>query len=131
MAARLVGGHTQLERQEGGAGPFWRPSAAPALLQRHALLLTPQCACLPAQPAPAFPCLAADIMGAVGALGFTPMTYVLPLVLYLVARGPSLPAWAWWGNAGLAAALTLAGLAAAVGSIRLIVENIRTYQFYS
>ena len=75
--------------------------------------------------------LPADIMGLVGAVGFTPVTYTLPLVLYLTARGRGLPAWAWWANAALCVAMTLAGAAAAVGAVRLIVVDISNWRFYS
>ncbi|PRW57761.1 GABA transporter 1 [Chlorella sorokiniana] len=72
-----------------------------------------------------------QLMGAVGALGFTPLCLILPAVLFLMARGSQLAPWQRWGLGGLAATFTGLGVLAAVGAVRSIVVAIQQHAFFS
>lgn len=72
-----------------------------------------------------------QLMGVVGAMGFTPLCLVLPVVLFLMARGGQLAAWQRWGLAGLAATFSGVGILAAVGAVRSIVVAIQQHAFFS
>ena len=71
-----------------------------------------------------------SIMGFLGAIGFTPLTYVLPAALYLEAKGDGLQRWQWWGLFSFAVVFTVLGLGAAVGSLRTIIVTASTFTFF-
>lgn len=104
-----------------------RPPLVFASVTGAQLAVPPLLTHLPAPPS----CPHLQLMGAVGALGFTPLCLVLPVVLYLMARGNQLAAWQRWGLAALAAAFSGAGVLAAVGAVRSIVVAIQQHAFFS
>lgn len=74
------------------------------------------------------PLTAAPYAPPCSAAGFGPLTFLLPITLYLIQNGKGMPGWKWWANVGLATAMGLAVLAAAVGSLYQIIHNASNYQ---
>ncbi|KAL3150737.1 hypothetical protein ABBQ32_000519 [Trebouxia sp. C0010 RCD-2024] len=70
----------------------------------------------------------ADLMGLIGAAGFTPMTFILPCIFWIKARKPQ--GIVFWVNIMIIVVYSLGGLLAAVGSIRQIVLHARTYNLF-
>lgn len=70
----------------------------------------------------------ADLMGLIGAAGFTPMTFILPCVFWIKARQPQ--GIVFWVNVLIIVVYSLGGLLAAVGSIRQIILHSRTYNLF-
>lgn len=62
----------------------------------------------------------------------TPLCYVLPCYLYMLARGrQDLGPAAYWGLAALAITFAGVGTLAAIGSVRSIVLSIQQHDFFS
>ncbi|PRW58780.1 GABA transporter 1-like [Chlorella sorokiniana] len=80
--------------------------------------------------AAAFPFFS-EIMGFVGAVGLTPLCFVMPVVLHLVARGGSMSRTLWWFQVALATAFAACGALATIGSVRSIVVAIQNHEFFS
>jgi amino acid permease len=72
-----------------------------------------------------------DLMGLIGATGFTPMTFVLPAVLWLVARRGQLVLWEKVVNWGIVVVFTIVGVLAFIGSVSSIADNASTYKSWS
>ena len=72
-----------------------------------------------------------QIMGFVGAVGLTPLCFVMPVVLHLVAHGGGMPRMLLWFNVALATAYAGCGALATVGSVRSIVVAIQDHEFFS
>lgn len=70
-------------------------------------------------------------MGFVGAVGLTPLCFVMPVALHLVAHGGGMPRMLWWFNVALATAYAGCGALATVGSVRSIVVAIQDHEFFS
>ncbi len=70
-------------------------------------------------------------MGFVGAVGLTPLCFVMPVALHLVARGGSMSRTLWWFHVSLATAFAGCGALATVGSVRSIVLAIQQHAFFS
>lgn len=71
-----------------------------------------------------------DLMGLIGAIGFTPMTFVMPAVLWLVAmRGR--PLWERALNWTIVVVYTLIGVLALIGAIGQISRQASDYEFLS
>eukprot|EP01025_Chloroclados_australasicus_P041097 TRINITY_DN4331_c0_g1_i1.p1 TRINITY_DN4331_c0_g1~~TRINITY_DN4331_c0_g1_i1.p1 ORF type:complete len:429 (-),score=21.23 TRINITY_DN4331_c0_g1_i1:914-2200(-) len=71
-----------------------------------------------------------ELMGFFGAIGFTPMTFVIPSVLWL-AGGYERTIGGRILNYMLIVIFTFVGFIACVGSLRLIVQDAHTYHFFS
>lgn len=71
------------------------------------------------------------IVGFLGALGFTPLTYLLPAYLFLTARSVHLVRWQRIGLWAFIIFFTIFGLAAAVGSMRSIIVSASTFDFFT
>lgn len=100
-----------------------QPSLALTLLTRPPFILasTTIAAALP---------FFSSVLGLVGAVGLTPLTYVLPVVLYLEAHKGSLPRWQRLGLVAFAALFTVIGCGAAIGSIWLIITTASTWHWF-
>lgn len=61
-----------------------------------------------------------------GAVGFTPLDFILPVLLFMAAR--KVPAWWKVLNLFLAGAYTIVGIVGAVGAIYSIQNHISTYK---
>eukprot|EP00775_Hariotina_reticulata_P012815 gene12815-12942_t len=72
-----------------------------------------------------------SIMGFFGSVGFGPITYALPTVLYLVAYGKSMSRFKWWFNIAFIVFWLLASILGAIGSLYAIVTTASTYKFFS
>jgi hypothetical protein len=65
-----------------------------------------------------------DLLGVIGAVGFTPMSFVLPCLFWLVhhrARGSARPAWERWLNWAIIVGFTVVGLLAAAAAVHRLV----------
>ena len=72
-----------------------------------------------------------EVVGLVGALGLTPLCFVIPPLLYMMARGrATLGGVTYWGLAALAALFTAVGLLATIGAVRAIVVAIQQHDFF-
>lgn len=89
-------------------GQCWDGCPSTHALQMHA----PYCS-MPTPDSAARLVPPLQLMGAVGAMGFTPLCLVLPVMLFLMARGGQLAAWQRWGLARLAATFSGVGIQAA------------------
>lgn len=65
----------------------------------------------------------------VGALGFTPLDFVLPVVLFMAARKTPL----WWKviNTFLAVVYVVVAVLGAVGAFYFIIDHARTYKLFA
>jgi len=70
-------------------------------------------------------------MGFIGSVGFGPLTYALPTVMYLVAEGEGMSRLKWWFNIAFIIFWLLASVLGAVGSMYAIVTTASTYKFFS
>lgn len=81
--------------------------------------------------AAAFPFFS-EIMGFIGAVGLTPLCFVIPVYLYLVAHERSaLSRASYWFHVALMLIFTVVGLLATIGSVRSIVLAIQDHLFFS
>lgn len=72
---------------------------------------------------------ALQFVALVGALGFTPLDFILPVLLFMAAKKTSL----WWKalNVFLAVAYTVVSILGAVGAFYFIIDHARTYQLFA
>jgi amino acid permease len=70
-----------------------------------------------------------DIMGFIGAIGFTPMDFILPQFLWIAAYKPKGPK--KWFALLVAGIYTIIGIMAAIGAVRSIVNNAVTYHLFA
>ncbi|CAK0786011.1 hypothetical protein CVIRNUC_009224 [Coccomyxa viridis] len=70
-----------------------------------------------------------DIMGFIGAVGFTPLDFILPQFLWIAAYNPKGPK--KWFALIVAFAYTIVGIMAAIGAIRSIINNAVTYHIFA
>eukprot|EP01023_Acetabularia_acetabulum_P058183 TRINITY_DN6838_c0_g2_i3.p1 TRINITY_DN6838_c0_g2~~TRINITY_DN6838_c0_g2_i3.p1 ORF type:complete len:488 (-),score=64.93 TRINITY_DN6838_c0_g2_i3:164-1549(-) len=71
-----------------------------------------------------------DLMGFFGAIGFTPMTFVMPSVLWL-AGGYEKTTGGKILNYCIAISFSIIGVMACIGALRLIINDAHSYHFYS
>ena len=114
--------HRQVESKEGGRARV--PSALLILVVRTLILAL---CTLFAAALPFF----SSIMGLIGAVGVGPLTYVLPAVLVLLARGKEMPRWQWWFDFSFAAVWGGTCLIAAVGAMQQIIVTASTWEFWT
>lgn len=70
-----------------------------------------------------------DFAALVGAIGFTPLDFVLPACLYLKAKRPR-----WWVyilNITITVVYTLVGIVGAVGAFKGIIQNAKQYKAFA
>ncbi|KAK9831715.1 hypothetical protein WJX74_006848 [Apatococcus lobatus] len=70
-----------------------------------------------------------DFVALVGAVGFTPMDFVLPIWLYLACRKPK-GIWRWF-NILIASFYSLIAVLGAAGAIRFIIDDASTYAVFN
>eukprot|EP01025_Chloroclados_australasicus_P061871 TRINITY_DN8126_c0_g2_i1.p1 TRINITY_DN8126_c0_g2~~TRINITY_DN8126_c0_g2_i1.p1 ORF type:complete len:450 (-),score=25.83 TRINITY_DN8126_c0_g2_i1:237-1586(-) len=71
-----------------------------------------------------------DLMGFFGAIGFTPMTFIMPSVLWLMG-GYETTVGGRLLNWFLIISFSLVGVLACIGALRLIIVDAHNYHFYS
>lgn len=70
-----------------------------------------------------------DFVALVGALGYTPMDFVLPIFLFMTVH--KLSGWKYWGNITIAVFYIAVGVCGAVGAIRSIILDATTYRLFA
>ena len=73
--------------------------------------------------------LAADLMGLIGAIGFLPMTFIIPAVMWLIARRTNMVEKCW--NLLIIVVFTIVALLSFVGAMRNIIVHASSYTFWS
>ncbi len=67
----------------------------------------------------------------IGAAGYTPLCFLVPVLMHLAVNGKVMPAWKFWSNAMLALLFTAAGALAGIGAVWSLVVAIMDHDFYS
>ncbi|XP_054824956.1 probable GABA transporter 2 [Prosopis cineraria] len=72
-----------------------------------------------------------DINGVVGALGFIPLDFVLPMLLYNMTHKPLKSSFTYWINISIIIVFTGAGIMGAFSSIRKLVFDANQFKLFS
>lgn len=72
-----------------------------------------------------------DISAVVGAIGFIPLDFVLPMLLYNMTYKPTKSSWAYWINNSIIVVFTIAGLIGAFSSVRKLVLDAKEFKIFS
>ncbi|XP_028774842.1 probable GABA transporter 2 [Neltuma alba] len=72
-----------------------------------------------------------DINGVVGALGFIPLDFVLPMLLYNMTHKPPKSSFTYWINMSIIIVFTGAGIMGAFSSIRKLVLDANQFKLFS
>ncbi|KAL3498971.1 hypothetical protein ACH5RR_041703 [Cinchona calisaya] len=72
-----------------------------------------------------------DINGVVGAIGFIPLDFVLPMLLYNMAYKPSKSSFSFWINNLIIIIFTGVGLVGSFASIRKLVLDAKEFKLFS
>lgn len=72
-----------------------------------------------------------DINALIGAFGFIPLDFVLPVVLFNLTFKPSKRSPIFWLNITLALVFSTLGLIAAVAAVRQISLDAKTYKLFA
>ncbi|KAJ7565412.1 hypothetical protein O6H91_02G059200 [Diphasiastrum complanatum] len=72
-----------------------------------------------------------DLNALIGALGFIPLDFVLPIILYNVVFRPSLRTYIFWINAAIIFVYTPVGIMGCVSSIRQIALDAKNYKLFA
>ncbi|KAI7746645.1 hypothetical protein M8C21_014207 [Ambrosia artemisiifolia] len=72
-----------------------------------------------------------DINAMIGAFGFLPVDFVLPVVLYNLTFKPSKRSPLFWLNSSIAVIFSMVGVSAAVASVRQISLDAKTYKLFA
>lgn len=72
-----------------------------------------------------------DINGVVGALGFIPLDFVLPMLLYNMTHKPPKSSFTYWINISIMIVFTGAGIMGAFSSIRKLVLDANQFKLFS
>ncbi|KAL5989205.1 hypothetical protein ACLOJK_010095 [Asimina triloba] len=72
-----------------------------------------------------------DINGIVGAVGFIPLDFILPMLLYNMTYKPSRTSFTFWLNASIIVVFTGTGLLGAFASVRKLVLDANKFQLFS
>ncbi|CAL4895116.1 unnamed protein product [Urochloa decumbens] len=105
-------------------GRFSRRNLAPRVALRTAYVAA--CA-LVAAMLPFF----GDIVGVVGAVGFVPLDFVLPVVMYNMALAPPRRSPVYLANVAIMAVFTGVGVIGAVASVRKLVLDAHKFKLFS
>ncbi|KAL1830223.1 hypothetical protein ACET3Z_008635 [Daucus carota] len=73
----------------------------------------------------------ADISAVVGAVGFIPLDFILPMLLYNMTFKPSQSSFMYWFNNTIMIVFTCVGLLGAFSSIRQLVLDAKTFKPFS
>ena len=71
-----------------------------------------------------------DFVALVGAVGFIPMDFILPLLMWLRVRKPH-TWWVWTFNLSILIFYTIVGVVSCVGAIRSIHIHVTTYKVFA
>ncbi|CDP12134.1 unnamed protein product [Coffea canephora] len=72
-----------------------------------------------------------DINGVVGAIGFIPLDFILPMLLYNMTHKPSKSSLSFWINNSIIIIFTGVGLLGSFASIRKLVIDAKTFKLFS
>jgi len=72
-----------------------------------------------------------DINGVVGAIGFIPLDFILPMLLYNMTHKPPKTSPMYWINISIIVIFTGAGLLGAVSSFRKLVLDAKQFKLFS
>ncbi|GAV63554.1 Aa_trans domain-containing protein, partial [Cephalotus follicularis] len=72
-----------------------------------------------------------DINGVVGAVGFIPLDFILPMLLYNITHKPPKSSLTYWINISIIIVFTGAGLMGAFSSIRKLVLDANKFKLFS
>lgn len=72
-----------------------------------------------------------DIVGVVGAIGFIPLDFVLPMLLYNMALSPPRHSLIYWFNIAIMVAFTGIGIMGAFSSARKLVLDANQFKLFS
>ncbi|KAL2342690.1 hypothetical protein Fmac_003975 [Flemingia macrophylla] len=72
-----------------------------------------------------------DINGVVGAIGFIPLDFILPMLLYNMAYKPKKSSLTYWINVSIMVIFTGAGMMGAFSSIRKLVLDAHQFKLFS
>ncbi|VFQ67980.1 unnamed protein product [Cuscuta campestris] len=72
-----------------------------------------------------------DINGVVGAIGFIPLDFILPMLLYNITFKPSKSSLTYWINTSIIIVFTGAGLLGSFSSIRKLILDANKFRLFS
>eukprot|EP01018_Ginkgo_biloba_P004413 Gb_41065 [translate_table: standard] len=72
-----------------------------------------------------------DISAVVGAIGFIPLDFILPMLLYNMTFNPSRGSWIFWINNSIMVVFTGVGIVGTVSSIRQVVIDAQQFHLFS
>ncbi|RWR82383.1 GABA transporter 1-like protein [Cinnamomum micranthum f. kanehirae] len=72
-----------------------------------------------------------DINAVIGAFGFMPLDFILPMVFYNITFKPSKRSLLFWGNTTIAIVFTVLGVIGAVSAVRQIVLDAKTFRLFA
>lgn len=72
-----------------------------------------------------------DISGVVGAVGFIPLDFVLPMLLYNKTHKPTKSTFIYWLNISIIVVFTGVGLMGTFSSVRKLVLDAKQFQLFS
>ncbi|KAL8245437.1 hypothetical protein R6Q59_011695 [Mikania micrantha] len=72
-----------------------------------------------------------DINAMIGAFGFLPLDFVLPVVLFNLTFKPSKKSPLFWLNSSIAVIFSIVGVTAAVAAVRQISLDAKTYKLFA
>jgi amino acid permease len=72
-----------------------------------------------------------DIAAFIGAVGFTPLDFVLPFVLYSATFKPSPRTFKFWLYKFIMIFFSVVALVGCVSSVRQIIEDSKTYKLFA
>ncbi|KAL0324216.1 UNVERIFIED_CONTAM: putative GABA transporter 2 [Sesamum calycinum] len=72
-----------------------------------------------------------DISAVVGAIGFIPLDFVLPMLLYNMTHKPRKSSLAYWVNYSIIVVFSCVGLMGAFSSIRKLVQDAKQFKLFS
>ncbi|KAL0331119.1 UNVERIFIED_CONTAM: putative GABA transporter 2 [Sesamum angustifolium] len=72
-----------------------------------------------------------DISAVVGAIGFIPLDFVLPMLLYNMTHKPRKSSLAYWVNYSIIIVFSCVGLMGAFSSIRKLVQDAKQFKLFS
>ena len=73
----------------------------------------------------------ADISALIGAFGFTPLDFVLPMLFYNMVFKPSRRSFIFLINALIIVVFTIVGILGCIAAIRQIVLDARAYRLFA
>lgn len=72
-----------------------------------------------------------DINGVVGAIGFIPLDFILPMLLYNMTHNPSRTSVTFWLNISIIVVFTGTGIMGAFSSVRKLVLDAHKFKLFS